>query len=240
MKDIDLEKYKSAWGGEKSFDNRIISGLDPAIYLKRRSKGIVSSFRTGLIIDLVLKCILGASFVVLIFLYSMHPGIISVCGILFCLICYLIFSQFKTFADIPGQLTYSDDLRTFLEKGITFYRTKYYKSLYISASSSPLVFISGMFFYNYFKYAGVRPMDLTDFAVLGLFCLVAYVFSAFVHIKHFNIRINQMEKCLSELEEGELSELTVRKQIRQQRIMLLIAVLLLITGIAALVFILML
>ena len=75
-------------------------------------------------------------------------------------------------------------------------------------------------------------MDITDFAVLGLFCMVGFVFSAFAYIKQFDIRIVQMEECLNELDEGGISGHTIRKQMKQQRTLFIVAVLLLITGFA--------
>ncbi len=240
MNNIDLEKYKSAWIGEKGFDKSMISGTDPVRYLKKSSKGIVNAFRNSLMFDIVLKSILGATFIAQIFLYIKKPATISVFLILLCLIVYFGFLQYRDYADIPLQLTYSDDLKTFLYRGIRFYNKKYIKSIYRSALSSPLIFISGMFFYNYFKYEGVRAMDITDFSVTVLFCLAGFILSAFANKRHFDIRINHMQKCLNELEEGGLSEITVKKQARQQKILMLITVLLLLTGLVVLAVILLL
>ncbi|MCJ7819738.1 MAG: hypothetical protein MUP53_00925, partial [Bacteroidales bacterium] len=165
MKGIDLDKYKLAWEEEKSFDTKIVSEFELKKYLNKRSIGIVASFKIGLMIDFILKTILGISFLILIWLYSNHTGIILFCGSIFLLICCLIFLQFRTYRSIPGQKVYSDDIKTFLEKKIRFYRTKYFKSVYIAALSNPLIFIGGLLFYFRFKYSSVRSLEFIDIFV---------------------------------------------------------------------------
>jgi hypothetical protein len=232
MKDIDLEKYRSAWEEEKSFNVKILSRSEQGSYLKRRSKGIVSSFRTALAIDAVLKIALCISFITLIFLYSNQTVIVAACSILFALTGYLLLLEFKTYRKIPGHKEYSVDIRTFLERGIRFYRTEYFKTLYFTALSSPLILISGMFFYHFYKYAGVRALDFIDVLVIGLFCLAGFILSAIVYTKNFGFRIRQMQECLDELNSGGIDEMTVRKHARHQKMILIVVILLLIIGLA--------
>jgi len=238
MKDIDFDKYKSAWEEEKNFDMKILSESELSKYLKKRSKGITNSFRIGLIIDIILKIILGISSIFLIWLYSNHAGIITLCSILFALTCYLLLFQFKTYDRIPRQEEYSKNLRIFLENKIRFYRTKYFKSVYIIALSNPIIFISGILFYFHFKYSGVRSLDFIDFFVFSLICITGFILGALIQTKQYNFHIRQMEECLNELDDDGIYELILKKQVKQQKILLLIFIIILVAGLSALGYIL--
>ena len=55
---IDLEKYRSAWKNEQSFDSQKLSNNDIRKFLQANSKNINKMFKTGLSIDIVLKSLL--------------------------------------------------------------------------------------------------------------------------------------------------------------------------------------
>lgn len=222
MKKFDLTEYRLAWNEETKFNDLVLQEDEIKKYLGRKSKSITASFRNSLLLDIILKIILGASFAILISFYLSNLRIILVCTVSILLIIYLMYLQISVIRQIPGQNEYSDTLYNLLEHEIRYYRDKFSRSVYISALSNPLLFLSGVLYYIQFKYAGIRAFDLEDFIVLSIICIIGFIMGAFVQVRHYNFQIRQLEECLNELEENGLKALTATRQIIQNRRILII------------------
>jgi len=233
MNEIDLGKYKSAWKEEKRFKDEIIPEAEIKKYLSRRSKGLTASFRSGLIIDMILKIILGASFGYLVWLYSDNSKIMVLCFASIILICYLLFLQIKTYKQIPRQKEYSDSLRYFLESNVKFFRLKYSRAVFINALSNPFFFLSGMLFYFQIKYSGIRPLQVDDYLVFSLFCITGFIVGVFIQFQQYNFQVRQMEDCLNVIDENGIKEPTLKKLKRQNRKLIIIFIITLILGLLA-------
>jgi hypothetical protein len=234
MKEIEMDKYKQLWNNEKGFDKKILSDREISGYLRKRSRSITGSFRIGLLIDIVLKVLLGISFLILALLLADNATIQILCGIMFLLLCYLFFLQIRTYIRLPGKFEYTDNIKGFLEGIIRFYRTRFIRSLHLTGLSNPLLFISGMFYYFWLRYETIRSMDAVDFFVLGIFCLAGYLLGFMAHRWQYNYRIRQMEECLNELNEGGIQEQTLKRQARQNTIFLILFISALVIGLIAL------
>lgn len=221
MKKVDLAKYRQAWNEETRFNDKILQDDEIKKYLGRKSKNITASFRNGLIIDIILKIVLGASFILLIIFYLNNLRIISICAVSIVLIIYLLYLQICIIRQIPGQKEYSDTLYSLLESLINFYRNKFSRSVYINALSNPLIFLSGVLYYIQFKYAGIRTFEVEDFVVLSLICITGFLLGAFIQVRHYKFQIKQLEECLNELEGNGLQAMTATRQIVQNRKMLI-------------------
>jgi len=230
MNDIDLEKYKSAWKEEKSFNKETLTDSEIKNYLLKRSKGLTDSFKAGLILDNILKIILGASFVVLIFLFPGKFDILVLCVIAILLLFYLLWLNITTYRKIPRQEEYSGDMQNFLKSRIEFYRTKYLKTVYVIALSNPFVFLGGMLYYFYFKYGMIRPLQVEDIIVFSIFCIAGFALGAFIQVRQFNYQVNQLEECLKELQENGIDELAIRRHKKQKRTIMIIFMIALLTG----------
>ena len=236
MNESDLEKYKTAWKEEKSFNRQTLSDSDIRTYLLKRSKGLINFFKTGLVFDIVLKIFLGISFGFLIILFQGNIYVIALCLASIIVMLYLIWLNYKIYRIIPGQEDYAGDIRYFLKTRIDFYRTKYIKTVYGFAISYPFIFLSGMLFYFNIKYGAVRTLDGTDIIVFTLLGLASFVFGAVVHILQYGFQIGQMEECLRELDENGLDELTMMKHKKKRRSVILIFIVALVTGLLLLGF----
>ena len=238
MKEIDLEKYRLSWNRENSFGGEPLSGPELSEYLKRRSGGMTSAFRTWLFFDITVKSFLGLSFVVLLGLYHGNTITAVVCGVLALLTGYLVIMQVRTLGKIPGQEAYTSDIRNFLEKNISFLTASFTRSLHVNALNNPLLIASGLLFYILVKYEGARPMDLPDIMVFSLIAVVSYVIGFILQDRQFKFQIRQMEECLKELDEGELSVQRIKDHARQRRLILLLFIVILALGLAVMGYIL--
>jgi len=238
MKDIDLETYKSAWKDERGFDHRVLSETEIKKVLNKKSKSITSLFRLGLTIDIALKLILGISFIGIIWLFFNDPGVIVLGIVSIVTIVSLLIFQIKTYKKIPQEKGHPESLRNLLESKINFYRLRYFKSVYIVAFSNPLIFISGMLYYFYFKYGEIRPLQIDDYLVFSAACIIGFAFGAFVQIKQYNFQIRQLEVCLTEIDENTINELTLKKLNKQRLRVFVIFILVLVLGLLLLTLIL--
>ena len=234
MKNIDIENYKSAWKEEKNFTKATLSDSEIRTYIMKRSKGLTGSFKAGLILDIILKIILGLSFIILMVLFKGRIEIVGLCTASILLLIYLLWIDITTYRKIPGQEGYSEDMHNFLKNRIEFYRTKFLKTVYIIALTNPFVFLSGMLFYFYFKYGVIRPLQVGDILVFSIFCIAGFALGAFIQVKQYNFQVNQLEDCLREFELNGINEDTVKRHKKQKRTILIIFIIALIVGLGLL------
>lgn len=237
MDNNELEKYRQAWSKEKTFDRNILSDQEVRHYLGKRSKSLINSFRISLLFDIILKVILGISTVILIFLYLRSTGVLFTSLILASTIFYLLSQQVRIYGKIPGHKEYSDDLKSFLKLEIDFYRTIYFKTIYLAAFSNPLIVVIGALFYYYIKYSGSISLQFIDYLIMGLICTAGFIMGAFVQSRQFNFQVGQLEKCLDEFDTGGLDIRILKDQKKKQRILFFVFLMILILGLALMAYI---
>jgi hypothetical protein len=238
MIEMDFDKYKAAWKSEQGFAKNTLTEADIQGFLKRRSKEIYKLFKKGLIFDIVLKSVIGASFIVLSIMVFSSMKIVVISSLMIVGIIAASFFQAGMLNKIPYADYAEDNLRKVLEGTISFYKNKYIRSLYVAALSNTLFIISGMLYYFYFKYGELRPFETDDYVVFGLVFIISFVFGAFMQIKLHNFHIRQLEQCLTEIDENIINELTIKRQNRRRGQLFLIFLLAIICGLLILAFIL--
>lgn len=235
---MDLDKYKAAWKSEQGFEQSTLTEADIKGFLKKKSKEINNLFKRSLIIDVVLKSIIGGSFIILALLFHSSINVVIISSILLAGIILAISFQVSIFKKIPHTDYAKDNLKAVLESKINFYTKKYFNSLYVGALSGSLFIISGMLYYYYFKYGEVRPFDTVDYLVLGIFIIAGFILAAYVQVKHHHFQIRQLEHSLTEIDENTINELTIKRQNNRRRQLFLIYLLFVVCGFLALAFIL--
>ena len=144
--------------------------------------------------------------------------------------------QIGIYKKIPYADYAKNNLREVLESKINFYTKKYFNSLYVAALSNSLFIVSGMLYYYHYKYGEIKPFDLVDYLVLGMFTLAGFMFAAFIQVKHHNFQIRQLELCLTEIDENTFNHLTVKTRKNKRRQLFLVFLLALICGVLLLAF----
>ena len=237
MEEIDLNKYRTAWKAEQNFEKAPLSEADVQGFLKKKSKDINKLFRGSLIIDIVLKSVIGISFLVLSFLFHSSPEVAVFIAFMIAGIFIAILFQLRMLKKITGTDYSADSLRKILESKISFYTKKYFKSIYISALSNSLIFISGILYYFSFKYGEIRSLTAGDYLVLGIFLIAGFILGAYIQIKNHNFQIRQLESCLTEIDENTMSELTIKKEKNRKLYIFIAALLAIICGLLILAYI---
>jgi hypothetical protein len=238
METIDLDKYKASWKSEQSFENKPLSEADIQGFLKKRSGEISKLFRKGLIFDMVLKSVIGASFLVQILLFVETLKVIGMISFMLAGILAGILFQRSMLRKIPAFDYAKQSLREVLEGKIGFYKNDFVRSLYVGALSNPFLIISGMLYYFHFKYEGIRPLEWEDYIVFGLIIIISFVLGAFTQIKQHHFHIRQLEVCLKEIDEDTLTQLTLKKQRQRRRQLFFIYLLAIVCGLLVLAYIL--
>lgn len=228
-KDI-LEKFKQSWknGIDKILTDQSISEIEIKNYLNMRSKNITRLYKKGIWTDIGLKGLIFASFSVLVILYLGNFKIILFNTVLIASCLLLIFFQRKILKSVKKMEQAIVNLKQSLSDNITFFNKKYIRSVFIAALSSPLIFISGMMYYFYYKYGYIRPLDATDFVVLGIAVILAFIISFLSQLYQFKFHINQLEECLNDLTEEKITAQTLKRQ-KAKRLLLLSATVLALT-----------
>ncbi|MFH4966432.1 hypothetical protein V8G69_15630 [Gaetbulibacter sp. M235] len=210
MEDLDLNKYRLAWKNEKSFQAEKLSEIEIHNFMKSTSN-IVGQYRRSLIFDMVFKSFLLISFIALIFLLN-NQSIITFVNSFFVFIAVLgIIWQTKIYKRVEKISVTKEHLKDLLRAYIDFYTGQYIKSIFVSALSSTLFFLSGSLFYLHFKYEQIPIFELGDFIVLTIGIILSYGVSAFAQLKQNDYQIKQLESCLVEIEENTINASSIKK-----------------------------
>jgi len=208
MGNLDLNKYQLAWKNEKSFRAEELSETEIYNFMRSASK-IVGQHKRSIIFDIVFKSVLLISFITLMFLIR-NQLIATLSNSLFMFITVFgIIWQFAFYKRIDKKAVANEHLKRFLKAHIKFYNRQYVKSIFVSALSSTLFFLSGSIFYLYFKYGHIPTFELDDFIVLALGIIASYGISAFAHVKQNAYQVDQLESCLIEIEEDTINASSV-------------------------------
>ena len=210
MEDLDLNKYQLAWKKEKSFQAEKLSEVEIRNFMKSASK-IVGQYRRSLLFDIGFKGILLISFLVLIFLLKSQSIAILTNSFFVFIASIGIIWQTKVYKRVDKISVTKEHLKDLLRAYIDFYNGEYVKSIFVSALSSTLFFLSGSLFYLYFKYRQIPSFELDDFIVLTIGIILSYGVSAFAQIKQNDYQIKQLESCLVEIEENTISASSIKK-----------------------------
>lgn len=171
----------------------------------------------GLIIDIILKTLVGISFVGIIILFRENLNLVLLVSFLILGLILAIRYQWQMIGKIPQTGASEPVIRTTLEEKISFYHQKYSYTLYVGALSNALIILSGILYYFYFKYGEIRPFQWDDYLVFSLTMLIGFGLGAAVQIAQYRFQIKQLEGCLQEIDEDAISTLTLREQRNKKR-----------------------
>ena len=206
MEEINLDKYKSAWKAEQSFEEEKLSRDRIMEFMSSASKSIGGLFRRSLIFDMVVKSILAFSSGALMVLYSDQIRMLPVLALLILLVISSVLLQVRIYRKIPGGKDTGQSARELLHSYISFYSRSFVPSLITASLTGPLVFVIGALGYSYNKYGTILPFELDDFLVFGSIIVISFLLSAFVQIKNFSFHIRQLKESLAEIENETLTE----------------------------------
>jgi hypothetical protein len=206
MEEINLEEYKSAWKTEKSFSEEKLSVEQMAKFMQKTSISISGLFRKSIFIDVIIKMLLIFSFGILLVLYSNQNLLLLIHSVLIILTILGIVVQIKTYKKIPDVKNTGQNIKALLYSYIDFYAKVFAASRIVSSFSGTLLFISGAFYYFYYKYGTVRPLQFDDYLVFGTIIVIGFLLSAFIQSRNFSFHISQLESSLAEIEQETISE----------------------------------
>jgi hypothetical protein len=210
MENLDLNKYQLAWKNEISFQSEQLSEIEIHAFMKSASK-IGGQYKRSILFDIVFKSILLISFIALIFLPTNQSIAIFVHSFLIFITAFGIIWQTKIYKRVDEISVAKEHLKDVLRAYIDFYNGYYVESIFVSALSSTLFFLSGALFYLYFKYDRIPTFEIDDLIVLTIGIILSYGASAFAQIKQNNFQMKQLESCLVEIEEKTINEESIKK-----------------------------
>ena len=219
MNETNLERYRAAWQGGQNFGKRPLDPEAIEAVLRKESKNITQQFRIGLLMDMVLKSLSAAALAGLLYLFRDNTILAWLNGIVLAFTLFLAFVQWKTLREIPRAATAGDSLRACLQSMVRFYRERFVRALYVAAVSGSLVFYVGVLYYSWFRYGGIRPLDVDDYVVFIGGLLLAFVINAAAQRWQAGFQVRELEVCLQEIDAESLTAQDLRKQ-RHRRVRL--------------------
>lgn len=232
MEDINFNKYKESWKKEsdKIIGQNKLSDSEIKSFLKGKSKDISRLYKAGLYMDIVIKFILTLACGFLVYIWyatseiaAFSTGLMIITGVFGAI-------QLRYLLKFPDFELGENNLKNIINSIISYYSKHYKKALYIGASSAPLFFISGSLYYFYFKYGEIRTFQIDDFIVFGVGIVISYFIAIMSQIIQFRFQMNQLKSCLQEINEDIISELTIQKQKKQRKRLIIIALLFILVG----------
>ncbi len=226
-----LEKYRSAWKNESSFTDSVLTNNEIKSYLSRRSVHMDRMYRSGILFDLVLKIVLAAGAAGIVILYRASQGSWLIGLVLGILLLVTFLYERKVYRRIPHIASPTSSLKEALQERITFFNKSYLKALLVMAISNPVLILTGGIYYFYFKYGGIRPLDVEDIIVFSLFLIAGYFLMLVFQMKNFRFHIGQLEVVLTEFEEESVTQLMLNTQRKKRNRIMIMTGLAVITGI---------
>lgn len=236
MKNID--EFKEVWKASSTEDAGFspLSNDEIRVYLKGRSRSAGRLFRNGLIIDIVLKTCIGAALLYLAFFMHTPAGMRRAAYVTLGFVLVSGVLQVRHLFTMPQFTPDRRNVREMLISIIDYYETRYRTVLFIAGGTNPLLLVTGMLYYFFFTYGGIRPLDAVDFIVLSLFLLVSYLFGVIVPMLQYRFQINQLRESLSDLDESAISTQKLKEQKMQRIRWTVAAVIALVAGLLLFVF----
>ncbi|MCP4977568.1 MAG: hypothetical protein GY931_15555 [Maribacter sp.] len=236
MANIDLEKYKAVWKNERSFDEKKLSQTQIYEFTTSVSKNIVTLYKKGMVFDIVYKLTLLIALVILVFLTVDQTSSLYVNLFIIALTITGIVWQITILNKIPNKNQADKNFLDILRSYIGFYYKYYITSIFVAALSNAIFFLIGSFYYLFFKYQQIPYFDIDDIIVMGIGLVLSYGIGVLVQIKQNKFHVNQLEKCLNEIEESTITEHRIETyRIKRNRNIFLISIVLLV-GLFLLIF----
>jgi len=210
----NLNKYKKAWntGSQVLTQQDQLSEEDILDFITTQSRDITAELRKSVLFDIFLKSLLALSFFILAILFKSSANLIILNIILIVFITSLIFLQSRYYHKASFGENAAISIKDYLHNRITFFDKEYIKAVYMIALSSPMVFFSGVLFYFYFSYGIIRPLDMEDYSVFAIGLLLSFLISSVAQIKQYRFQLEQLQRCLENLDEQKISRITLNKQ----------------------------
>lgn len=237
----ELEKYKNAWQlrSQTLVKSNQLTESEIMDFITSQSNSITTSFRRSLLFDICFKAALAVSFLILTYLFKASTNLILLNVVLALFSVTILLLQSKYYRGVPLIENPGNTLKEFLQAKVAYFNREFARAIYLTALSSPMLFLSGSMFYFYFKYGTVRPLDLDDYVVFAAGLSLSFVISAFAQIKQYRFQVEQLEACLSELDEEQINQLTQKKRRNQRVVLVLLFAGIFVTALLATLYILM-
>ncbi|HYQ58034.1 MAG TPA: hypothetical protein VEP89_11895 [Draconibacterium sp.] len=235
---MNEEKLKTMWNkAENLIGGSEYNSSNIEHFLTGRSHSTAQMIKNMIYMDLIIKGVVIIALLIDSILYSGTGNVMAACigGIILLTgLGYYQLNLLKRFTKIAdhGQTTHDK-----LVSMLTYLKTRFTSTLASISITYVFIFIAGSLTYYYIIYGMVRPLDLIDITVFLGFILIGIAFNFFTFRAQVQYHVKHLETCLSNLDDHNLvliSEI-IEKQRKQDRIIKLLLMLVLVFGLVLLV-----
>jgi hypothetical protein len=219
----DLKKYKDAWqrSGSTMTQADQLNEEEIMDFINNQSRQVTAGYRKGLLFDIGFKALLTFSFLMLAFLYKENGNVVIMNTVFMIFTAAIMILQTKYYQHAALSDDADNSIKEFLKYKVDYFSKEFVKAIYFMALSSPIFFISGGLFYFYFKYGMIRAMDMEDYSVFAIGLTLSFLMSAIAQIRQHKFQLKQLNTCLNDLDEEQISRIEQDKKRNRRMVFML-------------------
>ena len=234
---MELDDLKKVWAkvndqtGQTQYSKEEI-----ADFRKARSRDFSTWIQNGLSFDIIVKGLLIAAYIFLIYLQSSSPGFVLMSIGIITLCLALIILEFKHLRKSKNADSGSFSVQEGIREKIKFLKSYYYRILFIQGVSNPIFVFAGVCFYYNQKYGSLKFESINDILIIVLILIISYLFTLPTTLSLYGYHYKVLRTSLASLEDEESWIDAISRYKKQKLILSWILGVLLSVGVIALLY----
>jgi len=238
MENKEFERFSKAWNAadSKSSSQKVYSENEIKDIKMKKSLDFSRSINNSIVFDYVLKGILIAGMLLLIWFYKSEAQLLLVLFGLIGFSAFLLYKEVNIRAELLKLEDYCKELSSILKSKIQFYKVYFpVLKLMLAFTNSLLVWVGSMFYF-YAKYGYYRFDDIIDIIVAFLMVSLAFVISYVAMSYQFKLNILDLEESLINLDDQKATSTHIHAQERRKKKFKVAIIIAIIVGLALFLF----
>lgn len=219
MENKEFERFSKAWSANnsKSSSQKVYSEKEITDIKMKNSLDFSRSINKSIVFDYVLKSILIAGMLLLIWVFKSEIPLLLILIGLIGFSVFLLNREANIRAELLKLENYSKELSVILKSKIRFYGVHFPAlKLMLAFTNSLLVWVGSMFYF-YAKYGYYRIDDIIDVLVTFLIVSLAFGISYFALSYQFKLSILDLEESLMNLDDLDAASINIHEQQRRKK-----------------------
>jgi hypothetical protein len=234
---MEIDDLKKVWTKINNETGQpVYSAEDITNFRKARSKDFSTWIQNGLIIDIILKGVFILAFAVLTILLREFIGYVIIAISTILLSAFLIVVELKYLKGAKVIDRKDISVQEGIKAKLGFLKTYYYRIQFMQGLSNPLFVGAGVSFYYFHKYGAIKIDNFEDSLILILLLLVSFLLTLPTTLSLYGYHYKNLKTSIASLENEESRKSAIIKYEKQTKLLSWVLGSLLLIGLIALVY----